>query len=240
MRFSRDGDPVYHCHSVFSFAEHTLVTKQVVVGVTDALPPEQTTLLGCGVFTGVGAATNTADIESGSSVVFGAGSIGLSTIQSARMWGTTEIVCVDVVPEKLLVAEEVGATHVVDATEADLVKHVRDRYDSGVDYAFEVVGVPLTGPQALELDPYDLVGSFNGSYTLLLAIPRRRGFLLNPMISDAKPLDELNEAMANLKTGKASDRSSPHRRRCRVITRFRRLNFPQISRFRVYHAVNVR
>lgn len=237
VRFGRGTEPVHHCNSVSSFSEYTLVTEEVAVTVTDDLPPEQATLLGCGVFTGVGAVTNTADIEAGSSVaVFGAGGVGLSAVQGARMRSASDIVCVDLVPEKLAVAKRVGATHVVDASETDPVERVREIVAGGVDYAFEVVGnpavteqavrclaptgdavlvgVPPAGPQALDLDLYDLVvsekslvGSFNGSYTLPLAIPDLADLaaagtlLLEPMVSDTNPLNRVNEAMADLETG---------------------------------------
>jgi S-(hydroxymethyl)glutathione dehydrogenase/alcohol dehydrogenase len=237
IRFSRDGAPVHHCHGVSSFTEHTIVTEEVAIGVTDDLPPEHATLLGCGVFTGAGAVMNTADVEARSSVViFGAGGVGLSAVQGARLRSAGEIVAVDIVPEKLDVAASVGATHTVDSSTEDVVERVRSITDGGADYAFDVVGnprvaeqaidclgptgtavlvgVPPTGTQDLAVDLYDLVlsekrvvGSFNGSYSLPLAIPRlaalaARGDLdLDPLITSTRPLTELNEAMHSLETG---------------------------------------
>jgi Zn-dependent alcohol dehydrogenase len=237
IRFSRDGEPVHHCHGVSSFSEHTLVTEEVAVKVTDEIPPEHATLLGCGVFTGAGAVMNTADIEAGSSVViFGAGGVGLSAVQGARLRSATEIISVDIVPEKLEIAEEVGATHTIDSAEEDVVERVEDITDGGADYAFEVVGnptvaeqavdclapmgqavlvgVPPAGKQDISLNLYDMVvsekdvvGSFNGSYSLPLAIPKladlaAKGDLqLEPLITDRKSLTELNDAMHELETG---------------------------------------
>lgn len=237
IRFDRNGEPIHHCHGVSSFSEYTLVTEEVAIGVTDDLPPEHATLLGCGVFTGAGAVMNTADIEAGSSVVvFGAGGVGLSAVQGARLRSATDIVSVDIVPEKLAVAEEVGATHTVDSSEENAVERIAEITDGGADYAFEVVGnpavaeqavdclaptgqavlvgVPPAGKQDVSLDLYDMVvsekdvvGSFNGSYSLPLAIPKlanlaaKGDLLLDPLITDAKPLTELNEAMHDLETG---------------------------------------
>lgn len=238
VAFGRDGDPLHHYHGVSSFTERTIVTEEVAVPVPDELPPEQATLLGCGVFTGAGAAMNTADVEAGSTVVvFGAGGVGLSTVQGARIRGATEIVAVDVVPEKLDVAADVGATATVDASSVeDPVAAIRDRCDGGADYAFEVVGservaeqavdvlvptgqavlvgVPPAGKRDLSLDLYDmvtaekdLIGSFNGSYSLPLAIPRLADLALagdlrlEPLVSDERPLAEINEAMEDLETG---------------------------------------
>ncbi|MFB6097032.1 MAG: zinc-binding dehydrogenase [Haloferacaceae archaeon] len=234
---SPDGEALHHCHGVSSFSTHTLVTEEVAIKVTDDLPPEQATLLGCGVFTGAGAALNTADVEAGASVaVFGAGGVGLSTVQGARLSGAAQIIAVDLVGEKLAVAEEVGATHTVDSSEGDAVERVRELSDGGVDYAFDVVGhaqvtqqavdclaplgqavlvgTPPAGKDSLDLDLYDIVtsekeivGSFNGSYTLPVAIPKlaelaAQGKLqLEPMISATRPLSAVTEAMHELETG---------------------------------------
>jgi Zn-dependent alcohol dehydrogenase len=237
IRFSKDGEPIHHCHGVSSFSEHTIVTEEVAIRVTDDLPAEHATLLGCGVFTGAGAVMNTANIEAGADVVvFGAGGVGLSAVQGARLRSAGEIIAVDIVPEKLAIAEEVGATHTIDSREENVVERVAELTDGGADYAFEVVGnttvteqavsclrptgqavlvgVPPAGPQEISLDLYDMVvsekemvGSFNGSYSLPLAIPRlaelaARGDLkLDPLITDSRSLTELNEAMHALETG---------------------------------------
>lgn len=237
VRFSHDGQALHHCNSVSSFTDYTLVTEEVAIKIPDKLPPEQTTLLGCGVFTGVGSAMNTADVEAGSSVVvFGAGGVGLSTVQGARIRGAGEIISVDVVPDKLAVAEGVGATRTVDASEDNPVERIREICDGGVDYAFEavghptvteqaidcltptgravLVGTPLEGKQRLNIDLYDLVtaekavvGSFNGSYTLPIAIPKlvdlaiSGALKLEPMATAIKPITEINQAMADLEDG---------------------------------------
>jgi S-(hydroxymethyl)glutathione dehydrogenase/alcohol dehydrogenase len=237
IRFSRDGEPIHHCHGVSSFTGHTVVTEEVAIGVPDEIPPAHATLLGCGVFTGVGAVTNTAAVEAGSSVVvFGAGGVGLSAVQGARLHSAGPVIAVDLVPEKLAIAEAVGATHTVHAGEEAVVERIHEITDGGADYAFEVVGdpavteqavdclaptglavlvgVPPAGKRELAIDLTDvvvgekrLVGSFNGSYSLPLAVPRLATLVadgaldLDPLITDRRPLRELNEAMHDLETG---------------------------------------
>ncbi len=201
IRFSRDGDPLHHCHGVSSFTEHTVVDEEVAIPIDDALPLEQATLLGCGVFTGFGAVTNTADVEPGASVaIFGAGGVGLSAVQGAVVAGASEIVLVDLIAEKLETGAALGATATVDASEVDAVEAVRELTDGGADYAFDIVGSvqtveqvmgaigpmgtavvvggPPSGARPYELDIANLVyteqsllGSFNGSYDLPTAIP---------------------------------------------------------------------
>lgn len=237
VRFSGDGGERHHCHGVSSFSEHTLVTEEVAIPITDELPLEKATLLGCGVFTGAGAVMNTADIEPGASVVvFGAGGVGLSAVQAAAIRGAGTIVAVDVVPEKLDIASTLGASHTIDASRDDPVDAVTEVTGGGADYAFEVVGnaavaeqaidvlapagtavlvgTPPVGKHDLDVDLHEMVtsekqmiGSFNGSYNLPLAIPdlaemAAAGTLsLDALITDTKSLDEVNEAMADLETG---------------------------------------
>lgn len=236
VRFEQDGSPVHHCHGVSSFAERTVVTEEVAVPVTDELPLEQAPLLGCGVFTGFGAVANTADVEAGSSVaVFGVGGVGLSAVQGAAVRGAGEIVAVDTVPEKLERAESLGATHSVEGGEG-VAERIREVVPEGVDYAVEavghpavatqavaslakggtavVVGTPPTGThdvgvdlQGLVLGERSVVGSFNGSYALPLAIPMLAELAaagkisLEGMITDTVPLSSVNEAMGALEDG---------------------------------------
>jgi aryl-alcohol dehydrogenase len=61
---------------------------------------------------------------------------------AARLSGCTTIVAVDLRPNRLELAREVGATHVVDASAADPVEEIRRITGAGVDYSLEATGVP--------------------------------------------------------------------------------------------------
>ena len=80
-------------------------------------------LVGCAVVTGVGAVVNTARVPAGTSVaVFGMGGVGLSAVMGARAVGAYPIVAVDRLDDKLRLAREVGATHVINAAQDDAVE----------------------------------------------------------------------------------------------------------------------
>jgi S-(hydroxymethyl)glutathione dehydrogenase/alcohol dehydrogenase len=85
-------------------------------------------------------------VEEGASVaVWGCGGVGLNVVQAARLAGARPIVAVDTRPEKLRLAERLGATHAVEAApETDPVAAVRELTDGGVDYAFEAIGREAT------------------------------------------------------------------------------------------------
>lgn len=134
-----------------TFCTHTVVSAKQAVKVPAACPPEQASLLGCGVTTGVGAALYTAGIHRGSSVaVFGCGGIGNSVIMGAKLARATRIIGVDIAANKLEWAKQFGATDVVNATKVDPVEAIKQLTDGhGVDYSFEAVGTPQTLLQAL-------------------------------------------------------------------------------------------
>ena len=129
---------------VGTFADRTLLPEQAVVRIDASVPLETAALVGCGVMTGVGAALNTAKVAPGSSVVvFGAGGVGVSAIQGARIAGAAEIVAVDRNPAKLDVARSFGATGAVLPDDLDAAKAEMNG-GQGFDYALECIGHPAT------------------------------------------------------------------------------------------------
>lgn len=144
-RFRFDGDKVAGgMANTGTFAEEVVLPKEAVIAFDDDVPYEIAALIGCGVTTGVGAATNTAKVTPGSSVVvFGCGGVGISVIQGARIAGAAEIVAVDPLKAKRDDAKRFGATHVASPEElTDVSAEVTG--GQGFDFAFEAVGSSTT------------------------------------------------------------------------------------------------
>jgi len=152
-RLSRGGDAVGQFARLGGFAEEMLVHEHAVVKIREEMPFDKAALIGCGVTTGLGAVFKTARIEPGSTVcVVGAGGIGLSAIQGARIAGAGRVIAVDVTADKLETAKICGATDVIDATLVDsVVGEVREMTGGGVDYAFEAIGRKETVEQVWEM-----------------------------------------------------------------------------------------
>jgi S-(hydroxymethyl)glutathione dehydrogenase/alcohol dehydrogenase len=149
-RLSREGREIRHFLGVSCFAEATVSPEQSVLKIDDDVPMEIAALAGCSVMTGVGAATNSARVEPGSSVlVIGAGGVGLCAIMGARLCGAARILAADLNPAKLEMASEFGASDVIDVSSQDLVRTVRELTGGGVDYAFEAIGRPETVTDAV-------------------------------------------------------------------------------------------
>ena len=142
-RFSYNGEPVYHYMGTSTFSEYTVLPEISLAKISKKAPLEKVCLLGCGVTTGIGAVTNTAKVEKGSTVaVFGLGGIGLSVIQGAVMSEAKQIIAVDINEDKFQMAKALGATDVLNPKKSDkgLVEQIVEMTDGGVDYSFECVG----------------------------------------------------------------------------------------------------
>ena len=128
--------------SVGCLTEYTVVQERSAIKIPDDIPLPEAALLGCGVFTGVGAVWNKAKVNPGSTVaVWGAGGVGLNVIQGGAISGARTIICIDRVGEKAEFAKEFGATHSIDGSNADAVATVLELTDGiGVDYSFEAIG----------------------------------------------------------------------------------------------------
>src|ERR671934_872877 len=71
-RLSRDGEPIRHFMGTSTFAEYTVMPEIALAKIAREAPLDRACLFACGLSTGLGAALNTAGVESGSTcAVFG-------------------------------------------------------------------------------------------------------------------------------------------------------------------------
>jgi S-(hydroxymethyl)glutathione dehydrogenase/alcohol dehydrogenase len=151
QRLFWDGKPVAQAYNLSSFAEQLLVHENAMVKIAEDIPLDIAALVGCGVMTGVGAVINTAKVPAGSTVaVFGCGGIGLSAVNGAAIAGADRIIAVDTVSTKLDVAKQMGATDVINASNADPVEAIKELTGGGVEFSFEAVGLKRTAEQSFE------------------------------------------------------------------------------------------
>jgi Zn-dependent alcohol dehydrogenase len=147
---SFQGRPVIADGDVYTWSEHMVTFADKVVPMAPSDPSDISCLIGCAVLTGAGAVLHTANVQLGQSVaVFGVGGVGLSAIGAAAIAGAHPIIAVDLHDQKLQFAKEFGATHAINATDADPVQAIWEISPGGVDYAFDAVGAPTTALQIL-------------------------------------------------------------------------------------------
>ncbi|KEY88457.1 NAD(P)-dependent alcohol dehydrogenase [Pseudomonas capeferrum] len=104
--------------------------------------------------------------------VFALGPIGLCAVAGAKMLGATTIIGVDTVAARISVAREMGASHVVDFKQGNVVAQIMALTDGrGVDVAIEALGTQATFEWALRvLRPGGTLSSL-GVYSADLRIP---------------------------------------------------------------------
>lgn len=130
-----------HFFGQSSFATHCLATSRNIVKVEKSLPLEVLAALGCGIQTGAGTIINVFKIKKGQSVaVFGTGAVGLAAVMAARLSGAYPIIGVDIVPERLKLGVELGATHAIDSIHEEAASRIRAITGKGVDFVLDTTG----------------------------------------------------------------------------------------------------
>jgi aryl-alcohol dehydrogenase len=139
-----DGEPVAsRWFGQSSFATHAVVDAANTVVVDRDLPVELLGPLGCGIQTGAGSILLALGVRAGSSVVVsGAGGVGLAAVMAARVAGATTIVAVDLHENRLDLARELGATHVLLGSDPGVPRQLRKITGGGAHYALDTTGVP--------------------------------------------------------------------------------------------------
>lgn len=170
-----DGTEVRGMTALGTFSDEMVISELQAVKVQTDLPAEQLALIGCGVTTGVGAALNTARVTPGSSVaVIGCGGVGQAVIQGARIAGAARIFAIDPVELKRTAASGLGATDLIDPGAGDPVEQVKEATGGrGVDFSFEVIGLPDTILQAYQT-------ARSGGTVVVVGMPRVDAMITMP------------------------------------------------------------
>ncbi len=172
-----DGTELTPALGIGAFADKTLVHELQCTKVDPQADPAVAGLLGCGVMAGLGAAVNTGGVSLGDSVaVIGCGGVGDAAVMGARLAGASTIIAVDKDPRKLEWARDLGATHTVDASSADVVAAVQELTGGfGADVVVDAVGRPETYEQAFYAR--DLAGT-----VVLVGVPTPEMRLEMPLV----------------------------------------------------------
>jgi aryl-alcohol dehydrogenase len=149
---NRSGEAIHsHFFGQSSFASHAIVPERTAVKMDKDLPLQKLGPLGCGIVTGAGGVIEALKVGFGDTLaVFGVGGVGLSAVMAARLVGAKRIVAVDLVPERLELARELGATDTILGTEDGVAEKIRAVTGRGVDFSFNTTTVPAVHSWALE------------------------------------------------------------------------------------------
>ena len=142
MAFAYDG----------AWAEYTVAQAAGLTRVPDNVPLEQAAILADAVSTPFGAVVRTGKVGIGESVgVWGVGGVGTHIVQLARLVGAVPVIAVDIKPEVLERATELGADYAFDARDEQLAQNIAEVTGGRrLDVAFDAVGLKSTFEQALD------------------------------------------------------------------------------------------
>lgn len=141
--FSHEGRRI-NAGSVTTFNEYAIVSENRVTAIPQDSDPEVAALFGCAVTTGFGVVENNARVRIGESVVvFGAGGIGLNIVQAAALVSAYPIIAIDLHDNKLQLARQMGATHLINGNQGDTRQAILDIVGpAGVDAFIDNTGQP--------------------------------------------------------------------------------------------------
>ena len=153
---------------VTTFNEKAVVSENRITPIPKDVGFDVAALMGCAVTTGFGVVNNNAKLKAGESIaVFGVGGVGLNEIQAAALAGAGPIIAIDLYDNKLKLAREVGATHVINSSKKDASKAIAEIVGAkGVNVAVDNTGNVKVIEKAYE------VTSPQGR-TILVGVPKK-------------------------------------------------------------------
>jgi S-(hydroxymethyl)glutathione dehydrogenase/alcohol dehydrogenase len=111
-RWIAGGLSEFTAGQITTFSQYSVISENRCTRVPEETPVELRTLLGCSLSTALGTIEQEAQLKIGESVlIIGCGGLGLNLILAAKLRGAANILVVDPMNEKQLLAESMGATN---------------------------------------------------------------------------------------------------------------------------------
>jgi Zn-dependent alcohol dehydrogenase len=166
-----------------SFCSWSIVREESIINVRDMIDNREDLQLlaplGCGIQTGTGAIINAANARSNDRVVvIGLGGVGLSAVMGAKIAGCTQIIGIDRHESRLKLAQELGATDVVEVKDMANLRVVTDAVlkltnNLGSNITLDSTGVPALIAEGLIMTAFKgkLLQVGTAPETATLAIP---------------------------------------------------------------------
>lgn len=150
-----------NCFGQSSFAAMAVANERNVLKVSDDADLAMLAPLGCGVQTGAGAVLRSLHAGAGEALlVIGGGAVGLSAVIGGKLAGCDPIIVLEPQAPRRELAQEFGATHVIDpAAVDDIVAAVLAASAAGVDLIVDTSGhMPTLGRTPEMIAPMGRIG----------------------------------------------------------------------------------
>lgn len=150
-RLSKDNEEIGTFFGQSTFATYAVTNEKNLVKVDKDLDLKLFGPLGCGIVTGSATVLEGLKPKAGSSIaIYGCGAVGLSALMAAKIAGCLQIIAIDLNEDRLELAKELGATHVINSKDIDLVSAIREiTGGKGVNYGVEATGNSMVAKSAL-------------------------------------------------------------------------------------------
>jgi alcohol dehydrogenase, propanol-preferring len=211
------------------YADHILVPHPRYLHDIGDLQPDRAAPLACSGVTTYAALKKVPTLTSESTVIIGAGGLGLMCLALHRAMGGKAAIVVDIDPAKREAAKKNGAHSVIDGGAPDAAGQILAATEGGAWAVIDLVGSSSTARLGIDSlikgGRYIIVGLYGGDVTLslpplpmraltvqgsyvgsigemteLIDLVRRTG--LPPVPVATRPLDEVNAVMSDLRAGK--------------------------------------
>jgi L-iditol 2-dehydrogenase len=184
-----------------AFAEYVAVPEHILHRIPDGLRFEQAALVEP-LSIAFHAVRRTPLKLNDTALVVGAGMIGLALVQTLRLAGCGRIIAADLAKDKLTLAAKLGATEIVDCSDANTLEKISLLTDGrGADLAFEAVGAATTVDLAIHSvrkgGAVTLVGNVSPKVDLPLQVVVTRELTLYGSCASAGEYPACLDMMAN-------------------------------------------
>jgi S-(hydroxymethyl)glutathione dehydrogenase/alcohol dehydrogenase len=231
------GDEVINAGLITTFSEYTVVSENRIIKIPKGLPLDVGVLFGCALQTGAGMVFNELKPSVDDTVVvLGLGGIGFSALMALSQVNCKQIIAIDISEERLQLAKEFGATHIINSQLQNGKEEVFKLRGTGADGCIESAGKIETIELAfslikknggklffashppegeyMKIAPHELIsgkqifGSWGGACSPDNDIPRLAESYfsgkmpIEKLITKRYKLEEVNDALNDLKTGK--------------------------------------
>jgi len=131
---------------ITTFSERSIVSENRLLKLPDGLPMDIGVLYGCAIPTGAGLSQNEIHIKQTDTVVIiGIGGIGAISLMYAACKMPVKLIAVDMQPEKLNLARQLGATHCLNAATENLLEKIYELTEGqGADFCIDTAGKTST------------------------------------------------------------------------------------------------
>ncbi len=216
-----------------AYAEYVAAPAKDLLRLPETLDLKKSSIIADAVSTPYHAVKNRGRVRQGDNVVvIGCGGVGINVVQIAAAMGAS-VYAVDISNKKLEMAKFLGAHKTINAADdTDFIKNLKKETGGGFEIAFEAIGNPLTisqgysllkkggrlvvigytaeemmfSPARLMYYELEIVGSLgcrSADYLPLIEMVEQGKIKLEPLITGEYPLDKINEALDELRNGRA-------------------------------------